>query len=134
VTLTLDPVRLPPPEKAITPTATRGLGTQEVLAITVGALGLASAAVGTVSGLTAASKKSDAEKACPDLCSTAGGVSEWSDAKTAGNVSTVAFLAAGVGLTVAAVLWFSATREPSRPAPMAEIDLGPSSVQVRGTW
>jgi hypothetical protein len=136
LTLTLVPVSETPTlrEKAYTPPPSGGISDQKVLALTTGAIGLVGAVVGTVSGLTAASKKSDAEKVCPGLCPSQNGVQLWSDARTAGNVSTIAFVVAGVGLTGAAVLWLSAKPAAGRTARAAEIDLGLGSVQVRGRW
>jgi hypothetical protein len=54
-------------------------------------------------------------------------------ARTSGNISTVAFIAGGVGLGAAAVLWFVPLGRAGQPA-ATELGLGLGSVRVRGTW
>jgi len=110
-----------------------GLGTQKVLAIVAGGAGVVGVGLGTAFGLIAISKKSDAQSACPDLCSTQDGVNKWSDAKSAANVSTVAFVVGGVALAGAATLWFTAKPQASSGA-TAQIGIGPGAVQLKGTW
>jgi hypothetical protein len=114
-------------------TGSTGLGTQKILAIVAGGVGVVGLGVGTAFGLVTMSKKSDAQKACPNLCADPNGVSLWSDAKSAGNVSTVAFIVGGVALAGGAALWFTAKPE-SRSGPSAQVGVGPGSLQLKGVW
>jgi hypothetical protein len=89
--------------------------------------------IGAAFGALALSDKSDAESACPNgQCPTAAAANKWSTAGSAGNVSTIAFVAGGVGLAGAAVLWFTAPA--SSAAASARVGLGLGSVQVVGSW
>ena len=72
-------------------------------------------------------------KACPDLCPDSNGVGLWSDAKSAGNVSTVAFIVGGVALAGGAALWFTAKPESSS-GPSAQVGVGLGSLQLKGVW
>jgi hypothetical protein len=114
-----------------------GLGTQKVLALVAGGLGVVGVGVGAVFGVMAMSKKSDAQNSCPGpgtACATQNGVSKWSDAASAGNVSTIGFIVGGVGLAAAGVLWFTATAPSASAATAAQVGLGPGGIQVKGTW
>jgi hypothetical protein len=114
-----------------------GLGTQRILAIVAGGLGVVGLGLGTVFGLQAMSKHNDAAAACPGACATQSGVDMWNDARSAGNVSTVAFIVGGVALAGGAALWFTAKPEsgsaPSAPVAFG-LGVGPGAVQVRGAW
>lgn len=122
----------PTPSPHPAPAPERGLGTQRTIAVVTGAVGLIGLGVGAVFGAIAASKKSDAEAACPDRCATQEGVDKWSEAKSAGNGATVGFVAGGVVLAAAAVLWFTAPTP--RGAPTARVGVGPGSIGVEGRW
>jgi hypothetical protein len=108
-----------------------GLGTQRILAIAAAGIGVVGIAVGGVYGLVTLSKRDDARSACPNLCADTGGVAKWSDAKSAGNISTAAFVVGGLALTGGAVLWFTA---PSDGSLTTDVGVGPASLQLRGTW
>lgn len=105
---------------------------QKILAVVAGGIGVVGVGVGSAFGLIAMSKKNDAQKVCPDLCKDSSGVSQWSDAKSAGNVSTVAFVVGGVALAAGAVLWLTAPS--STPGPSARVGVGPGVLQVAGVW
>jgi hypothetical protein len=89
--------------------------------------------VGSVFGLMAASKKNDAQNACPNDCADQNGVNLWSDAKTEARVSDIAFIVGGVGIVGGASLWFTA-KPQSGSGPSAQVGLGPGSVQLKGVW
>jgi serine/threonine-protein kinase len=116
-----EPVAPPPP--ASPPSS---FGGQRVAALAVAGLGVAGVAVGTVFGLQAKSKWNDTLGRCQggatDKCD-ATGVSLGGDAKTAATISTVSFVAGGVGLAGALVLWLTAPSgaktEPVRVTPIA---------------
>ena len=107
-------------------------GTQRIVALVAGGVGVAGVAVGTIFGLQSMSKHSDASTKCPGACSDQAGVELWNDARSAGNISTIAFAVGGVGLATGAILWFTA-RTPSRTTAL-QADIGPGSVQIRGSW
>jgi len=100
-----------PPEPHHEDAAASDGSTQRTLAYVAGGAGIVGIAVGSIFGLISMGKKSDAEAQCraPDykLC-TATGVELGKDAMSAGNISTVGFVAGGVLLAGAAVLYFTA--------------------------
>lgn len=110
-----------------------GLGTQKTAALIVGGVGVASVAVGTIFGLQALSKHDKAENlhCSGTTCPTGEGVNASNEARTAGNISTVAFIVGGVGLAGGAALWFTA--KPSRST-SAQLGVGVGSIHVRGEW
>jgi hypothetical protein len=105
--------------------------TQKTLALVAGGVGVVGVGLGTIFGLSAMSKHDDAAAKCPAACPDQAGVDLWNDARTAGNISTVAFVVGGVGLATGAILWFTA--KPSRTTAL-RTDFGPGTVQIRGTW
>jgi hypothetical protein len=111
--------------------STSGPGVQRVLAVAAGIVGVAGLGVGSAFGLVALSKRDAARNVCPEpLCPDASGSSKWSDAKSAANISTVAFAVGGAGIVAGAVLWLTAP-------PVGQgtrVGFGPGSVQIRGTW
>jgi hypothetical protein len=122
----------PTPPAPPTPVPVHKGGTQRVLAIAAAGVAVVGIGVGTAFGLIAMSKKNDAQSLCPDRCATQDGVSKWSDAAVAGNVSTVAFAAGGVALVAAGVLWFTAPRTASGTS--ARLGVGPGRLEVQGSW
>lgn len=86
---------------------------QRTIALVVGGAGIVAAGVGTIAGAMSLSSRSDGERDCPKdvyqfRCPTQEGADSWRSATTAGDVSTIAFVVAGVVLAGAAVLWFTA--------------------------
>jgi hypothetical protein len=95
-----------------TPVATKDeLSSQRKLAIAAGGVGVAGIAVGSVLGVLAITKWSDAKDGCDPAGCTGASVSEGQSAETLGNLSTVGFIIGGVGLAAAAVLWFTAPKK-----------------------
>jgi hypothetical protein len=89
-------------------------GTQRVVALAAGGVGVAGVVVGTVFGLKAKSKRDDANETCSgSSCTTMEGVQLNKDAQSAATVSTIAFIVGGVGLAGAVALWVTAPRAPS---------------------
>lgn len=119
------PASTPPPETS------SGLGTQKILAIMAGGVGVVGIGLGSAFGLITISKKNDAQSACPNLCSSQDGVNKWSDAKDAATLSTVAFIVGGVALAGGAALWFTA---PSSGGSSAQVGVGLGTVQLKGAW
>jgi hypothetical protein len=86
-----------------------GLGTQRVLALVAGGIGVVGLGVGSAFGLSAMSQRDEARELCPEEeCADDTGFEAWGDARRAGNVSTAAFLVGGAALATGAVLWFTA--------------------------
>ena len=107
--------------------------TQRTFAIVVGSVGVVGVLVGAVAGVVALSNRSTGERECPkDLysfrCPTEAGTSAWNTASTAGNVSTVSFIAGGVFLAGAAVLWLTA------PSSRTRMGASLSGVRLEGSF
>jgi hypothetical protein len=108
-----------------------GLGTQRILALVSGGVGVAGLAVGAIFGLKAIDKKSDADAACNgSSCSTDEAVAAGNDAQAAGNVATLGMIVGAVGLAGGAALWFTAPTE----GPAIQAGLGYGTLHVRGVW
>ncbi len=107
------------------------LGTQRTLALAIGAVGVVGLGVGSVFGFEAMSKKSSAQNVCPNQCADQNGVDKWNSAKSAGNISTVAFIIGGVGIAGAATLWFTGKPESKENT---QLSFSPAGLQVKGTW
>jgi hypothetical protein len=85
-----------------------GWSTQRTLGLVGIGVGVVGLGVGTVFGLSAKSKWSDAQGHCVNAECDADGVTLADDAKSAGNLSTVFFIAGGVIAAGGAVLFFTA--------------------------
>lgn len=109
-----------------------GLGTQKVLALVAGGAGVVGLGLGGAFGLVALSKKNDAQSACAGTCATQAAADRWSDAASAGNASTIAFVAGGVALAGAAVLWLTAPGAGTGQG--TKVGVGPGGLQVKGVW
>lgn len=96
----------------------------------VAGVGLVGVVVGGVSGLKAMANNDDSKATCEqpghDDCLQAG-FDLRSSARSAGTLSTVAFVAGGVGLAAGAALGFTAPRSTS-------VGRGPASSQLKGAW
>jgi hypothetical protein len=108
-----------------------GMGTQKVLALVAGGVGIVGLGIGTAFGLTAMSQKNSAQSACPNACATQDGVNKWSSAGASARIADIGLLVGGLGLLGGAVLWFTA---PSVSPPGATLGLGPGVLQLKGTW
>jgi hypothetical protein len=110
--------------------ASGGMPTQRAVAIVLGGVGVAGVGVGSAFGVMAMQRKKDAQKMCPNECADQRGADAWQRAGTAATISTVSFVAGGVLLAGAAVLWFTAG-PASQPA---EVVVGVGNVQIRGSF
>jgi hypothetical protein len=127
-------VRVPELEVVVAPALDLGMapeprgGTQRTIALIVGGVGIAGLAVGGVAGVMAISKHDDAKARCedPKRCPDAESAALWTDATSAGTVSTIGFVAGGVALAGAAVLWFTAPSGASSPSSRASWRVAPS--------
>jgi hypothetical protein len=131
-----DAAPIPPPPPSSTPAAGggHGMGTQRIIALVVGGVGVVGLGLGAAFGFVAISKKNEAQSACPGQseCPTPDGVSKWNDVVSNGNVSTVAFIVGGVGLAAGVVLWLTAPSSSTGEGP--QVGLGLGTLRVRGTW
>jgi len=129
-------VSAPPPsapaDTSDTPSTSSGLGTQRIFAIAAAGAGIAGVAVGAVFGLKSKSNHDDAAGHCNGSSCDAAGVALRSDAISAGNVSTAAWLVGAAGLAGGAVLWFTAN--PPKPQPSTQLGLGVGAILVRGAF
>jgi hypothetical protein len=108
-----------------------GLGGQKIAAIAVGGVGVVGIAVGTVFGLRAVSKKSEAEASCTGaVCTTPEGATAGTDAHAAGNTATIGMVVGAVGLAGGALLWLTAPKGEHA----TQVGFGAGSVQVHGVW
>lgn len=122
-----------PQGKEAPPAHREGMRAQKILALIAGGIGVVGLGVGTAFGVAAMTKKSDAESVCAsDPCGTQAGANKWSDAGSAGNISTIAFIVGGVGVVGGAVLWFTAPRTSGGPS--TQVGVGTGVLQLKGTW
>ena len=119
-------------------------GTQRMLGVGVGVVGLAGVVVGSVFGVKAANKNAESLPHCQPnnskLCD-ATGVALGEDAFGAAAVSTVGFVAGGVALVGGTILFLTAPSGPAKSmtgrsrfeaAPI--VGFGVRGVSVRGVW
>jgi hypothetical protein len=108
-----------------------GLGTQRIVAIAAGGVGVVGLAVGTIFGLKTMSKKNTADDYCSGSeCNDPRGVDAGKEAHSAGNVATVGMIVGAVGVAAGLTLWFTA---PSQ-GPEARVSVGPGSLRLEGTF
>jgi tetratricopeptide (TPR) repeat protein len=108
-----------------------GLGTQRIVALTAGGVGVVGVVVGSIFGLKSKSDHDEAEKYCDgSRCTDPRGVSAGNAAHSAGNVSTVAMIIGGVGLAAGVTLWLTAPKAPATAA----LQLAPGSVHLQGSF
>lgn len=115
----------------------RGLGAQRILAIAAGAVGVGGLVVGSIFGLETLSKHSDAQGECQGNACTPGGLADVNDGKSAGNVSTIAFVVGGVALAGGAVLWLTAPSSRSTVGALGVVPLigrGTGGLSLHGDW
>jgi hypothetical protein len=118
-------VDAPPDAKPIAPQPEQpssGLGTQRILAIVAGVVGVGGVATGSVFGMMSIGDHSDGLKNCPSgsTCTSAAGIKSMNDGKDAATISTIAFAAGGVALAGAVALWITAPKN-EKPAQSAWI-------------
>jgi len=100
-----------PPPTTPPPVVEREEGGQKTLGFIVAGIGVAGVAVGAVAGLMAMSKNNESKDKCPNdgACADKAGVDANDSAKTLGLVSTIGFIAGGVGLAAGAFLILTAS-------------------------
>jgi serine/threonine-protein kinase len=105
---------------------------QRITGLVLGGAGVVGVGLGTFFGLRASSKWSDAKAKCTDYPYGCGseGTDLRSGARSAGNVSTIAFIAGGALLATGVVLYLTA---PTKKESVA-LSVGPQSVFVQGSF
>ncbi len=103
---------------------------QRLYAYITGGTGVVLLGVGTFFGLQAVSKNDDSKQHCDgDTCRDQAGVDLRSEAQTAGNISTAAFIVGGAAVAGGVVLYLTAP-DPSNPS---ETEAGAPGVALRGS-
>jgi hypothetical protein len=138
------PAPMPAPTPALAPaaqsaeadTAHAGTSTQKIMAWVVAGAGVAGLAVGTVFAVNAKNKYSDTLSEClpnnPNLCSSSG-VSDRNDARSMGDVATLAFGLGAAAVVAGGVLWLTAPGSAKRSTSLVVTPtLGGAS--LRGAW
>jgi hypothetical protein len=129
VELSLSPLppRLPPKRGSAAPT---------IIGLSLGAAALA---VGVTTGIVAAEKTSALEPDCPDNHCLVTDASRLDSARAFATISTIGFVAAGVGLAAGVVLWFTRSTTPGAPGPTSPgptsgVFLGPTQAGFAGSF
>src|SRR6266545_1356235 len=122
----------PEPEAGAGPKPGRSAVTgQRTIALVCGGIGIVGLGLGSAFGLISKSKHNESDKYCgAEGCWDSRGVEAMTSARSAGNVSTAAFVVGGVGLAVGAALWLTVKSN----AQTLSLGLRPGDLQVRGTW
>ncbi len=124
----------PPEEDAGVPTeSSKGLRTVGLVVAGVGVVGLG---VGGFFGLRAMSKKKDADEHCDgSACRDQAGVDLRHDARSAGTISTIAFVAGGVATAAGVVLYLTAPQPGrARARLMPRLGVGFAGVGAEASW
>lgn len=90
--------------------------TQRAIGYVASGVGIVGVGLGVVTGLIAIGKNNDSKDACPNegACASRDGVDANDSAKTFGTVSTIGFIAGGVGIATGAILLLTAPSSSSR--------------------
>jgi len=112
------------------------LGTQRVLALVSGGIGVVGVGVGIAFGVKSKSEHDDAAKTCTGSdCTDPAGVEAGLAAHRSGNVATVASIVGVAGLAFGTVLWFTAPKPGADASASAlRFGIGPGSVYARGSF
>jgi hypothetical protein len=111
-------------------------GTQRILAVVAGGVGVVGVGVGAVFGILTKSKLDQSNSqgcvASTNVCNQTG-ASLRRDAQNDASVSNIAFIAGAVALAGGAALWFTAP-SPSSPSVGAAITPGGGAISFEGVW
>jgi hypothetical protein len=126
---TLTPALSPSPAPAPTPDSGPPWKT---IGLVTGGVGVVGLGIGAVFGLMASSKKSDAGCASNGACPSQDGVNKLNDSLSAGNLSTVFFIAGGVLAAAGVTIFVLAPGAPMQVAP--SVGANEAGLALRGTW
>jgi hypothetical protein len=125
------------------PGGDRGVSGTTIAGITLASVGVVGIGVGAAFGLIAMGKKSDVDELCPDATRcTVEGIAVNDEAKSAGNIATIGFIAGGALLTGGLVLWLAfpseseqqATGRSSKGIAIRSSAAGHPGMSVVGRW
>jgi hypothetical protein len=123
----------PPPTTPPSESETKSGGMSPLVPIGFG-LGVVGIAVGSITGVMALGKGSDADKDCPGgKCKDQAALDSVHSGQTLGTVSTIAFIAGGVGVGVGVVGLFLGGKKTEKEARL-DFGVGPSSAFLKGTF
>ena len=109
-----------------------GPSTQRIVSYVALGLGAVGVGVGAIFGLRTSSIWADAKTHCTGIECDRTGVTLATDAKNAGTVSTISFVAGGVLLAGGAILFF--TSPSSSSSSKVRVGVGPGSLRVEGRF
>ncbi len=96
---------------------------------------VAGVAVGSITGAMALGAGDDAKTACPDLkCRDQKALDEAHSGQTLGTISTIAFIAGGVGAGIGVYGLFSGGSKGAKRDQNVGVSVGPTSLSVRGVF
>jgi len=125
-----EPTSAPPPPNESSSTRS---DPRMIAAIAAGAVGVVGVVTGSIFGVRSMSKHNESDKYCSgSRCWDPRGVEAMDQARSAGTVSTVAFVIGAAGLGAGAVLWF--TRPSESESGALGVRVTPTSVGLHGTW
>jgi hypothetical protein len=127
----------PQPQPIVETHGSSGVSTGRTLLFVGGGVAAAGLVVGTISGILAISHKNAAEAGCTDGKCPQPTFADIDASRTAGNISTVAFIAAGVGVGVGiAGLVLGSSEDKDHASAHARVEpwIGVGSAGVRGSF
>lgn len=129
----LAPLESPALPRRTAPIEASASNPRRTLAALLAGVGAVGIATGAVAGVLALTSRSEADQLCPRglgaiRCTTQEGVDRWNDAATAGDVSTVAFVAGGVALIGAGAVWWLGPRQ------VTSVAVSPSGLRLSGRF
>lgn len=138
VPVTPDPVTPTPTPQPTPPPADTNQSTwstQKAIAVVAAGVGVVAIIPGAIFGLKVLNSPCHTNPTCGADVQTA--TNERNDASSAGTISTISFVGAGIFLAGAAALWFTAPSKPAQAAnkgPTISADLGPTWAGIHGSF
>jgi hypothetical protein len=111
-----------------------GLGTQRVLALVAGGIGVVGVGFGTYFTFKSKASHDETDRLCnhSSSCPTQDGIDASNRAQQQGNLATIGMIVGGVGVASGLALWFTAPSAPSTASTTVGVGLG--GVHVQGAW
>jgi hypothetical protein len=109
---------------------------QRTWALVVGGVGVVGVGVGTVFGARSIAKHDEAAKTCasPNPCGDRQAATAWSDATSAGTVSTLALGIGAAAVAAGIVLWLTSPKAGARVQTVPSVGAHGAGLVVRGLW
>jgi serine/threonine-protein kinase len=125
-----EPVHAAPVQPEPAPEQPSTGGTQRTLGVLTAGVGLVGIGLGTFFGVQSMGKNSDAKQECDATGCSPAGVTLRNDAISAGNLSTISFIAGGVLFAGGVTLYLTAPRRPDATGVARALRGSPSNVRV----